>query len=173
MVVVGGGLGKLGTKVQEPILFVCTTGGSPARSLYATPLDAYVHDTARHLHLMQIADAEQEAVLNWVPHEAKKKNKAIHLRGPMMPHLRQRPRVHPATSLHRLQACFPSLCLALSLLPPPAPSESETTTFGAERSRPLKSVGKHNKKRRDSLKRARRNSSSSSSSSEGELFKHL
>ena len=36
---------------------------------------ADVHDTARHPHLMQIADAEQEAVLNWVPHKAKKKKK--------------------------------------------------------------------------------------------------
>ena len=56
--------------------------------------------------------------------------------------------------------------------------ESEATTCGAERSRPLKSVGKRNKKRRDEAqrelrsKRARRDSSSSSSS-EGELFKDL
>ena len=35
---------------------------------------ADVHDTARHLDLMHIAEAEQEAVLNWVPHKAKKKN---------------------------------------------------------------------------------------------------
>ena len=35
---------------------------------------ADVHDTARHPDLMHIAEAEQEAVLNWVPHKAKKKN---------------------------------------------------------------------------------------------------
>ena len=33
-----------------------------------------VHGTAKHPDLMHIADAEQEAVLNWVPHKAKKKN---------------------------------------------------------------------------------------------------
>ena len=60
---------------------------------------------------------------------------------------------------------------------PPLPSEFEAMTSGAERSRPLKSVGKRNKKRRDEAqrelqsKRARRDSSSSSS--EGELFKDL
>ena len=62
-------------------------------------------------------------------------------------------------------------------LAPPLPSESEATTSGAEPSRPLKSVGKRNKKRQDEaqrelqLKLACRDSSSSSSSSEGELFK--
>ena len=35
---------------------------------------ADVHDTARHPNLMHIAEAEQEVVLNWVPHKAKKKN---------------------------------------------------------------------------------------------------
>ena len=70
---------------------------------------ADVHDTARHPHLMQIADAEEEAVLNWVPHKAKKKKQ---------PHVRQRPRVHPVTSLRRLRARLPSLCVALRLLPP-------------------------------------------------------
>ena len=80
---------------------------------------ADVHDTARHPHLMQIADAEQEAVLNWVPHKAKKKDKAMHLRGLMMPHLRHQPHVHPATLLRRLQACLPCLPLSLSVLRPP------------------------------------------------------
>ena len=36
---------------------------------------ADVHDTARHPDLMHIAEAEQEAVLNWVPHKANKKKK--------------------------------------------------------------------------------------------------
>ena len=35
---------------------------------------ADVHDNARHPDLMHIAEAEQEAVLNWMPHKAKKKN---------------------------------------------------------------------------------------------------
>ena len=35
---------------------------------------ADVHDTARHPDLMHIAEVEQEAVLNWVPHKAKKNN---------------------------------------------------------------------------------------------------
>ena len=55
--------------------------------------------------------------------------------------------------------------------------ESEATTSGAERSRPLKSVGKRNKKRRDEAQRElqskRARPDSSSSSSEGELFKDL
>ena len=34
---------------------------------------ADVHDTARHPDLMHNAEAEQEALLNWVPHKAKKK----------------------------------------------------------------------------------------------------
>ena len=57
------------------------------------------HCAAPPFDLMQIADAEQEAVLTWVPHKAKEKNKSRHLRGLMMPHLRQRPHVHLATSL--------------------------------------------------------------------------
>ena len=110
---------------------------------------ADVHDTARHPDLMHIAEAEQEAVLNWVPHKANKKKKGL----PPLPLPQSKP---PAR---------------------PLPSESEATTSGAERSRPLKSVGKRNKKMRDEAQRElhskRARLDSSSSSSEGELFKDL
>ena len=76
---------------------------------------ADVHDTARHLDLMHIAEAEQEAVLNWVPHKAKKKNKAMHLHRLMTPRLMPRPHLHLATLLRRRPACLP--CPNQSLLP--------------------------------------------------------
>ena len=72
------------------------------------------HATARHPYLMQVADAEQEAVLNWVPHKAKKKKPGNHLPGMM-----QRPPLLLATLRHRRQACLPCLPLSLSLLRPP------------------------------------------------------
>ena len=69
-----------------------------------------VHDTTQHPDLMHIAEAEQEAVLNWVPHKAKKKNKAMHQHRLMTPSVMQRPHVHLAMLLHRRQACLPCLC---------------------------------------------------------------
>ena len=139
--------------------------------------DADVHDIAQHPDLMHITEAEQEAVLNWVPHKAKKNNQG-----------NASAQAHDAQSdaaassapgdVASSSSSLPPLPLPQSKPPaPPLPSESEATTSGAERSRPLKSVGKHNKKRRDEAqrelqsKRARRDSSSSSS--EGELFKDL
>ena len=77
---------------------------------------ADVHDTARHPDLMHIAKAKQEAVLNWVPHKAKKKIGAMHLHRLMMPSLMQRPHLYLATLLHRYQACIPYLCPSQSLL---------------------------------------------------------
>ena len=49
---------------------LCTKTGW---SYYMAQHYAHVHDTARHPDLMQIANLEQEAVLNWVPRKAKKK----------------------------------------------------------------------------------------------------
>ena len=138
---------------------------------------ADVHDTARHPDLMHIAQAEQEAVLNWVPHKANKKKKS-----------NSPAEADDALSDAAASSALGDVASSSSSLPPlplpqskpparPLPSESEATTSGAERSRPLKSVGKRNKKRRDEAqrelhsKRARRDSSSSSS--EGELFKDL
>ena len=68
---------------------------------------ADVHDTAQHPDFMHIAETEQEAVLNWVPHKAKKKNKAMHLHRLMTPRLMPRPHLHLATWLRRRQACLP------------------------------------------------------------------
>ena len=112
-----------------------------------------------------------------MPHKAKKKIKAILLQA------------DDAQCDAAASSAPGNVASSLSSLPPlplpqskppthPLPSESEATTSGAERSRPLKSVGKHNKRRRDEaqrelqLKRACRDSSSSSSL-EGELFKDL
>ena len=46
-------------------------------SYYMARLYADVHDTAQHPHLMHIAEAEQEAVLNWVPHTVIRQRKKI------------------------------------------------------------------------------------------------
>ena len=138
---------------------------------------ADVHDTARHPDLMHIAEAEQEAVLNWVPHKGKKKN-----RGNAPAEADDAPFDAAALSapgdVASSSSSLPPLPLPQSKPPaPPLPSESEATTSGAERSRPLKSVGKRNKKRRDEAQRElqpkRARQDSSSSSSEGELFKDL
>ena len=138
---------------------------------------ADVHDSARHHDLMHIAQAEQEAVLNWVPHKAKKKNQG---NAPA-----QADDAQPDAAASSAPGNVASSSSSLPPLPlpqpkppaPPLPSESEATTFGAERSRPLKSVGKRNKKRRDEAQRElqskRARQDSSSSSSEGELFKDL
>ena len=137
---------------------------------------AHEHDTVRHPYLMQVADAEQEAVLNWVPHKAKKKKQG---NAPMW--------VDDAQSDATASSTPGGVASSSSSLPPmpsphpkpralPLPSESEATTSGAKRSHPLKSVGKRNMKRRDEAqlepqsKRARRDSSSSL---EVELFKDL
>ena len=138
---------------------------------------ADVHDTARHPDLMHIAEAEQEAVLNWVPHKANKKKKG---NSPAEADDAQSDAAASSApgDVASSSSSLPPLPLPQSKPPArPLPSESEATTSGAERSRPLKSVGKRNKKMRDEAqrelhsKRARRDSSSSSS--EGELFKDL
>ena len=130
---------------------------------------ADVHDSARLPDLMDIAEAEHEAVLNWVPHKGKKKNQGN------APAQADDAQFDAAASsapgdVASSSSSLPPLPLPQPKPPaPPLPSESEATTSGAERSRPLNSVGKRNKKRRGEaqrqlhLKGARRDSSSSSS----------
>ena len=123
---------------------------------------------------MHIAEAEQEAVLNWVPHKAKKKQGNAPAQA------------DDAQSDAAASSAPGDVASSSSSLPPlpqskpparPLPSESEATTSGAERSCPLKSVGKRHKKRRDEAQRElqskRARPDSSSSSSEGKLFKDL
>ena len=91
---------------------------------------ADVHDTARHPDLMHIAEAEQEAVLNWLPHKAKKKSPGN------APAQADDAWSDAAASsapgdVASSSSSLPPLPLPQSKPPaPPLPSESEATTSG-------------------------------------------
>ena len=85
------------------------------------------HAVARHRYLILVADAEQEAVLNWVPHKSKKKKPG---NAPMRDYAAASSALRDVASSSSSLPPMPSP--QPKTLAPTLPSESQATTSGAE-----------------------------------------